>query len=95
MIETLRKLCADLWNPIGVPMRVFNGRPGGDQPWFLPCDEYDNYLRHAWSLVTSGATEEELIKYLKQVEDEYIMLTSPHGDKAAFANALFHLAKLH
>lgn len=91
-IYSLRKLCADLWNPIGVPMKNEQGLELLSYPP-LPEDEYDSYLKSALDLVISGASKQDVVSYLSKVETEYLGLSQPDGDKTKFVEKLFELAK--
>lgn len=86
-IEKLRYLCDKYWNPIGVPMGIpTNDTDLGYPP--LPADEYDQYLSVVYNMLVVGDDEKEIIKYLSIVEEDYLMLTRPNGDKNMFIRAL-------
>jgi hypothetical protein len=87
-LEDLRRLCAEHWNPIGVPMADLSATDTtGFRP--LPADEYDVYLLHALAMVEGGSSKSEIVAYLNTVEQEYLMLSQPAGDKGRFVDALF------
>lgn len=89
MIETLRKLCAEYWNPIGVMMEFEEGAASDPSP--MPADEYDGYLYEIWKMAKAGSTEAEMIAYLGKVESDYMGITKPSGDKASFVSQLAKL----
>jgi hypothetical protein len=72
-------LCAQPWNPIGIPMACCGGS--------LPDDEYDRYLTRVAELLQRQARVHEIVAYLAKVERDSMGLTSPSGDKVAFAEA--------
>lgn len=81
-LQELRNLCAEYWNPLGVPMA--NGTHNFLPHNTLPEDEYDQYLLHVADLIESDAADGELLEYLELVEKKYIMMPNPAGDKGAF-----------
>ena len=82
----LRDACARLWNPIGVPMANVSSREELGYPP-MPEDEYDAYLYGLVSRIRSGASFDELLGYLNEVERDHLMLSHPAGDKRAFIDA--------
>lgn len=87
-LDEMRQLCATYWNPIGVPMsNVTTQEALGFRP--LPMDEYDAYLAHVIHLIEAGASKAEVRAYLDTVERDYLMLSTPAGDKAKFIEAVF------
>lgn len=86
-LTLLRRLCAQYWNPIGVPMsNVSTETELGYPP--LPEGEYDGYLLKLVSMSQQGAKRSELINFLDKVERDYLMLSHPDGDKSAFVDAV-------
>jgi hypothetical protein len=92
-LEEMRILCAKHWNPIGIPMEssVASREPGfrplpSDE---LPSDEYDSYLMQIMRLLVEGANPMQIRDYLGKVENKYLGLSSPAGNKDDFLNALF------
>jgi len=91
-LAEMRHLCAEHWNPIGIPMA--NMTPSGKLQFRpLPEDEYDTYLLHVIRLVGDGASPSHIKDYLGTVENEYLQMTSPRGNKDTFVSAVFALAK--
>ncbi|MDX8478316.1 hypothetical protein RFN28_07455 [Mesorhizobium sp. VK24D] len=90
-LEEMRLLCAKHWNPIGIPM---SNVPTSDELGFqpLPEDEYDSYLQQVMRLVVEGASAGQISHYLSLVESDYLMLSSPAGNKDAFVGAVLDLA---
>jgi hypothetical protein len=88
--ETVREMCNQLWNPIGVPMRF--GEHAGDRR-YMPVDEYDRYLWHLIGMLEEGGSIDQACKYLEWAESEYMGLSSPAGDKRAFVSALTHFLR--
>jgi hypothetical protein len=91
-LAEIRDLCAEHWNPISIPMA--NVTPPTELRFRpLPEDEYDTYLLHVIRLVGDGASPRQIKDYLSTVENEYIQLASPRGNKDNFVNAVFAVAK--
>lgn len=86
-LSELRQLCAKYWNPIGVVMDFEPEAQNDPSP--MPADEYDSYLMVAWQMINKGATEDDVVSYLSQVETEFIGLSRPAGNKLAFVEAIF------
>lgn len=82
----LRDACARLWNPIGVPMANTTSKEELGYPP-MPEDEYDAYLNLLASMIRGGASIDELMGYLEEVERNILMLSRPAGDKRAFIDA--------
>jgi hypothetical protein len=83
----IRQLCAEHWNPIGIPMA---NSAAINSPAFpgWPEDEYDNYLLYAAGLISSGSSLEIVVEYLGRVESENLSLSTTAGDKRKFVAAL-------
>jgi len=82
-LEVLRLLCAQHWNPIGIPLA--NMTIEKETPFRpMPEDEYDRYLLYVEYLFANKASEKEILAYLDTVEREYLMLSSPRGNKRKF-----------
>lgn len=87
-LEQVRLLCAQLWNPIGVPMaNVASKEQLGFPP--LPTDEYDTYLLKIIEMINSDCARSEVMHFLNEVESEYLMLSKPAGDKSRFLTSLY------
>jgi hypothetical protein len=76
----IRKVLWEIWDPIGV-----NDNPDS-------YDEYDGYLGAVFVLLSHDASDDELIKYLCDVETERMLL--PYRDNASFAPVLSALRDL-
>ncbi|WP_156678536.1 hypothetical protein [Sphingomonas profundi] len=85
-LDRLRQLCAEHWNPIGVPMAGSPEAAGLPFPP-LPSDEYDTYLRRVEQMLDVNYSAEEISRYLAKVESEYLGLSAPCGDRDAFVAA--------
>lgn len=86
-LEVLRLLCAQHWNPIGIPMA--NMTTEEELPFRpMPADEYDRYLIYVEYLFATKASKKEIYTYLDTVEREYMMLSYPSGDKTKFIEAI-------
>ena len=88
--EALRRLCAESWNPIGIPMAASASER---DPSRMPADEYDTYLLVAWGMAVRGRPAAEIVDYLASAEREQMGLTRPAGDKQAFVAALQEMGR--
>ncbi len=86
-LDRLRALCAEHWNPIGIPMAGSPAAAGLPYPP-LPIDEYDTYLRRVGEMLDANYTAAEIERYIVKVEQDYLGLTKPAGDRAAFVAAM-------
>ena len=84
-LKQTRQLCRELWNPIGIRMK--SGSPD-DKPYWLPEDEYDSYLATLTRMVADGASPDELMRYLEEVETKFLRLSNPKGNKSEFVRHL-------
>ncbi|TIQ22805.1 MAG: hypothetical protein E5X51_03820 [Mesorhizobium sp.] len=87
-IGELRQLCAEYWNPIGVPMSNSKQQNSAfHRP--LPEDEYDTYLVELLRMMKEGKSKYEILSYIDYVEKEYIMMESGKEKKNKFIDKLF------
>jgi hypothetical protein len=63
ILQTIRQTLMQYWDPIGVA-----GVPGAQ-------DEYDSYIGPVYRLLSSGASDAELVDYLYKTETETMGLT--------------------
>ena len=68
----IREVLLREWDPIGVKSirREFEKRFPGEWADGAGDDEYDSYVREVFALLSSGAAEPEIAKYLASVEKE-------------------------
>lgn len=69
-------------------MRRYNDEPGDDLPYYLPEDEYDQYLNQVLRMISQGEERSAIIDFLSAVEREYMMITNPSGNKYQFVEEL-------
>jgi len=83
-LSRLRDIGWSKWDPIGL---LADGQKWDDEDCQQFADEYDGYLLQAAGRLQRGATDEEVVRYLVDIETNYMGLGAER-DAAARAKAL-------
>jgi len=75
----IRRVLLEVWDPIGI-QNVPNAR-----------DEYDSYLSGVFSLLASGASDDELATHLHHIVTETMGLSAPREAMRDTVIALRHI----
>ncbi len=88
-LSRLRDIGFALWDPIGLlpPGETWEGHPA--------ADEYDAYLARATSMLRDGASDDECVRYLLDIEVGHMGLTgtSPPGSAERLAQVVSALRR--